>query len=671
MNSNNGFKLSGVTLKKAWEQFVITGSLQPQTVRPEIAESWHRCYKANVDPYSKISNLILNKYQLKQLRIRHMHLVEIAKPFMDRLYEFIAGSRLVVFLSNELGVIIECIGDYDIADSASKVNLVAGTNWTEEAVGTNGIGTVLKLKVPIQISGEEHYCAKLHHWTCSAAPIFNDTGTVIGVLQVSGPSSEVHLHTLGMIVAAVEAIKDQIRIKNKNYELNVLNNSLNNIFHTMSDGAIIINKEGRIIQVNPPATQILGADIKGKYVREILGKSPKILEKLEKEKEHKEMEMMVETTKGRCHCLVTTKPLKDGDGNSNGAVLFLNQINNIKKLVNRFSGSQASFNFTDIIGSSSKLQDAIRIAKGAASSTSNILISGESGTGKELFAQAIHNQSPRQNGPFIALNCAALPRELISSELFGYNEGAFTGARRGGRPGKFEMADGGTLFLDEIGDMPIDQQAILLRVLQDKKITRIGGDHTIPVNVRFVCATNKNLQKEVHKENFRADLYYRLNVIHVRVPPLRDRMEDLIDLFNYLLKKICTRLDRHIDCVPDNLLQQLMKYEWPGNIRELENVVEKLVSTGHGTTSLCVEHLPARITQIQEETFSSASPICSAQIPCPKGMSGLLIEKEALIKSLDIHSGNISKVAKAMHLSRNTVYRKMSFYNISKQQFFK
>jgi transcriptional regulator with PAS, ATPase and Fis domain len=338
------------------------------------------------------------------------------------------------------------------------------------------------------------------------------------------------------------------------------------------------------------------------------------------------------------------------------------------------SGALASFGFSDIIGSSPKLREAIKAAKGAAAGSSNVLILGESGTGKELFAQAIHTHSPRRNGPFVALNCAALPRELIASELFGYTDGAFTGSKKGGRPGKFEMADGGTLFLDEIGDMPLDQQAILLRVLQDKTITRIGGDRVIPVNVRFVCATNKDLLEEVHKGNFRMDLYYRLNVIPVKVPPLRERIGDLSDLFHHLLDKICARQGRHIEHISEKMLQQLARHDWPGNVRELENVIEKMLNADHAATRLAFKHLPERIAGRNMGPAVCSSPFYPSQERHfghrEKAMSDLVREKELILKLLSGHRGNVSKVAREMGVSRNTIYRKMRFYKISREQVF-
>ena len=236
----------------------------------------------------------------------------------------------------------------------------------------------------------------------------------------------------------------------------------------------------------------------------------------------------------------------------------------------------------------------MRLASLAASGNSNILLEGESGTGKEVVAQAIHNRSTRRKGPFVAVNCGAIPRELIGSELFGYSDGAFTGAKRGGRPGKFELASRGTLFLDEIGDMPLEQQVALLRVLQDKKITRIGDDKIIPVDFRVVCATNKSLVEEIEKGNFRQDLYYRVNVVTITMPPLRNHPEDIPALFDHFMGVIGREMgDKDVEVDPQ-VIEFLKRYYWPGNVRELQNVVERLISMAdHGR--ICLEHLPSSI----------------------------------------------------------------------------
>ncbi|CFY07540.1 RNA polymerase sigma factor 54 interaction domain [Syntrophomonas zehnderi OL-4] len=657
---------------KAWEQFIATGELNPGTIRTEIADSWQRCYTAQVDPWADICHDILNTQQLKDLRSQNHELIDIAHPFMVRLYKFVAGSQFIVILADNRGFIMDLLGDDETLFNAAQLNLVAGSNWMEEKVGTNGVGTSLKLKKPVQISGSEHYCRYAHRWTCSAAPIFNDDGQIIAVLQLSGPMQSAHLHTLGMVVAASEAISDQIRVKRQNEELRLLNSRLIDIFQTVSDGAIIIDNRAIITESNPTAQQILGRQLVGCNINDVFEPSRQFDELLWASRAFADLELQAYGSRGALYCLVSGKPITYSDGKSNGAVIFFNPIHKVRSLANRFSGAEATFHFNDIIGQSEGIRAAIQVAVKAAANTSNVLISGESGTGKEIFAQSIHNASPRREGPFIAINCAASPRELIASELFGYVEGAFTGARRGGRPGKFEMASGGTLFLDEIGDMPLDQQATLLRVLQEKKVTRIGGDKVIPVDVRIICATNKNLLEEIEKHNFRQDLFYRLNVILVSIPPLRERPEDIDLLFNYLLQKISKRLNTPVVYVEPGIKEYLQKYNWPGNVRELENVIEKMVILNNNQT-LSLKSLPSGIAALG--SASTANTVYTNNLSNntnsrAEGMSALLAERQTIIDLLKSHNGNISKVAREMGLSRNTVYRKMAFYDISRTQSF-
>jgi transcriptional regulator with PAS, ATPase and Fis domain len=319
------------------------------------------------------------------------------------------------------------------------------------------------------------------------------------------------------------------------------------------------------------------------------------------------------------------------------------------------------------------LKKSIEVAKAAAANMSNVLLQGESGTGKEVFAQAIHNASDRRNDPFVALNCAALPRELVGSELFGYEEGAFTGAKRGGRPGKFELASGGTLLLDEIGDMPLDQQGSLLRAIQEKAVVRIGGDRLIKVDVRIIAATNQDLLGLVEQGRFRRDLYYRLNVIQITVPPLRERRQDIELLFRYFLDDMAAEAGTSVKGLDPEVTRCLIRYNWPGNIRELQNVVERLVLIARDG-QIVPEHLPPEVLFGSKEHRSegwewgprsvlSVSPDLSNRETRKRHLIDR--EKEDIMQALDTHGGNVAKTAQALGISRNTLYRKMKSYQIS------
>lgn len=453
-----------------------------------------------------------------------------------------------------------------------------------------------------------------------------------------------------------------------NQELNILNQNLNNVVSNMSDGVIVVSRVGEIELLNPLNHKTWGNLLKypketwGKVFNPSNNKSLKLL--FEKNLTFQDEEITINLPSSSERFLASGTPMINEQGEVDRALIILRPMQEIHKLVNRFSGSTAKFNFDSIITKNPRMEEVINIARMAASTNSNIIIEGESGTGKEMFAQAIHNNSYRAKGPFIAVNCGAIPRDLIGSELFGYAEGAFTGAKRGGNPGKFELASGGTLFLDEIGDMPLEQQIALLRVIQEKSIFRIGGNQLIPVDVRIVCATNKNLLLEMQKGNFRQDLYYRLNVVSLHIPPLRERIEDIPLLIEYFADKLDPNLYEEIKRSP--LIEQLMTYDWPGNVRELQNFVERLVnlpSEKNYDSILSVYPNPRNLfINHQEKTIT----IHEAHFQ--KKQNKKKIEKERILFLLNKNQGNITQVAREMGIARSTLYRKMKTYQIDREK---
>ncbi|HWQ75298.1 MAG TPA: sigma-54-dependent Fis family transcriptional regulator, partial [Syntrophomonas sp.] len=659
-------------ISRAWQTFVDAGSPGEHTVSPNILHSWKRCVGAGVDPYDGTSHDILTAAELDELLDRHRDIIDVARPFMRNLYEFVEGSGFIVILTNEHGYIMDALGDKTILEKAQGLTFDIGSNWSEEQVGTNAIGTALVEKKPLQISGAEHFCRKHHAWTCSASPIYNRQGRLIAVLDMSGPSDYTHRHTLGMVVAAAQAIAEQIYIQKKNRGLTLAIEYLSEIFRTISDGVMVIDKRNFLTQINPIAEQIIGkpaGELIGRPIIDIMGgKLPFDTKATDDFLAYTDKEILVDTVGGRIHCLSSGVPLVNDDGVKNGGVIVVRRMEEIQKLVNRFSGAQAQFHFNDIIGNSPEIAEVIKVASLASSGSSNILLEGESGTGKEVLAQAIHNRSSRRKGPFVAVNCGAIPRDLIGSELFGYAEGAFTGAKRGGRPGKFELAAGGTLFLDEIGDMPLEQQVALLRVLQDRKITRIGDDKIIPLDFRLICATNRDLLREVEKGSFRQDLYYRINVVTISMPPLRKHLEDIPALVEHFIKTLGRRMGNRDIVIEQEVIEQMQTYHWPGNVRELQNVVERLINIapdGHVT----VQHLPSVIRQAPEDCIEirdngNHRTFNHTHAGVRRKKMDAKTEYQELLRQLDKHGGNITEVAREMGISRNTVYRKMRLYKI-------
>jgi len=356
-------------------------------------------------------------------------------------------------------------------------------------------------------------------------------------------------------------------------------------------------------------------------------------------------ETNIVTGRNKTRYQLTTSPIYNCEDDDIEVVYVFEEIKRAKKR----NDGQAYYTFDKIIGQDENFTKVINYAKKISDSKSTILIMGESGTGKEVFAQSIHNYSSRVDGPFIALNCGAIPKQLIESELFGYEEGAFTGAKKGGNFGKFELADGGTIMLDEIGEMPLDMQTKLLRVVQEGVITRIGSSKSISVDVRIIAVTNRDLKKEVECGRFRKDLYYRLNVLPLYLPPLKERKGDIPLIIQYFIETISKKLNKKEPVIPEEYLQKMVNYSWPGNIRELENIVELIINT---------ESVPAGY-------FSEES--CNNEVLVNINEDYLkldYVEREHLVKVLKKFKGNISRSAAALGIRRNTLYSKIKKYKI-------
>lgn len=359
-----------------------------------------------------------------------------------------------------------------------------------------------------------------------------------------------------------------------------------------------------------------------------------------------EREVYVYNRKNRLRFFISAYPIHSKNQAIDIMIIF-EDIKRERKLSDRILKNRAIYTFDKIITQSDRMLKVIDFARKISNSKSTVLISGDTGTGKEVFAQSIHNGSDRRNKPFIAINCAAIPENLIESELFGYVEGAFTGAKKSGQIGKFELANKGTIFLDEIGEMPIKLQTRLLRVIEEGIVSRIGAIEQVIVDVRIIAASNKNLRKEVAKGRFREDLFYRLNVLPLTIPPLRKRKEDIPLLVGFFMEKISKSLNKNEVKLDDYDLNKMRRYDWPGNVRELENLIEFIIN---------LEYFPDDFFMEENETIKSDNTYIESSLR--------EIEKHHIIEILKISEGNISKASKILGISRNTLYRKIERYNI-------
>jgi transcriptional regulator of acetoin/glycerol metabolism len=640
---------------QAWEDFVKKGKNGPTSslVNPIIMASWSRC-RSRGQNYEEAAMLKLPEEEIGRRKEANRRLIKVAKPFLEELYGFVKGSGFVVVLLDKDACILEILGDQDILDRFRHFRV--GEIWDEETKGTNAMGVVKIEKIPVQVYAMEHYVLANHCITCSGAPIYAPDGEMIGILDLSGDFHKAHMHTLGMVVAAVKAIENELRLKSANAEIIKSYNNVNAIIETISEGIISFDEQGRITNMNPVALSILNMDpvnYQGKPLKNILQNDDILRYILKSGHSVYDQEFILEKNRKQVRFLFSGQPIIDSAKEICGGVAVIRETKNVHKLINQMVGARALFTFQDIIGQSACLKDCVNIAMDIADSMSSVILQGESGTGKEMFAQAIHNASSFANGPFIAINCGAIPRDLIESELFGYEDGAFTGARRGGRAGKFELANEGTIFLDEIGDMPLDTQVSLLRVLQEKQVVRIGGYKPMPINVRVIAATNKNLKEEVRKGNFREDLYYRLSVININVPPLREREGDVLLLARYYLRKVSLMLGYQVSELDPQTVSCLENYRWPGNVRELANAMERAVNLAKGK-NIKVEHLPEHLQKLGNE--SKNKRVAKDRLD--------ELEKEVILNTLESVNWNISKGSVILGIARNTLYRKMDKYGI-------
>ncbi|MBU3146418.1 sigma-54-dependent Fis family transcriptional regulator [Clostridium sp. CF012] len=628
--------------------------------REEIIKKSHeRSQKYGIKKEQVVSKRILKGQQVVENIKNNQELIRTADAFMKIIYDFLVGSGFFIILTDKDGCILNIIGDKGILDAARDMDMVIGAYMDERSIGTNAMGIAISEDVPIQVSATEHFVTAYHKWTCSAAIIHDENANIIGTLNLTGNSKLVHPHTLGLVVAAVKSIESQINSEKVQNELVKSYSYMNTVMNSMDYGIIAIDINGVVRNINMASCamlKIVKEEIMNNSIEKILDNWKYIFNQVKEGKHYHDEEIVLIRQGVRERYALSAYAIKVEKNDLIGMVLTIKEIQRVLNLVNKYTGGGARYVFGDIIGESSLIKNVIDNARNIASSPSTVLIEGESGTGKEVLAQSIHNASNRKNNSFVAINCGAIPKNLIESELFGYEDCAFTGAKRGGMPGKFELANGGTLFLDEIGEMPLDMQVNLLRVLQEGSVTRIGSSRYIPIDVRIIAATNKELRREIDKGTFRCDLYYRLSVIPIFLPPLRDREEDIMILFKHFLGIKAEKLRKPIPSISDEIYSKIFTYNWPGNIREIENFVENIVNLD-GNTTFDIENKQEGvgcITKCVNKISDEEQFICSLEE----------LEKKAIIASIKKFDGNITKIARVLGISRNTLYVKIKKYCI-------
>lgn len=643
-------------LKRLWVHFRETGEIPPG-VRPMIASSWMRSRDFHVNMTKPLRAPILSRPELHSLQAANQTLIDIAKPIMEKMQSLVGETKNLISLHNPDGYMLYSCGDEYYAEMETESSFSLGVCWQERYIGTNGITLAVLEDSPVQVYGAEHYCAAQHDGTCSAAPIHDRDGKIIGVLNMAGKDWSGTLHTLGLVALATFSIENQLTLLHS-YRL------VDTAISSISEGIVVVDQELCIQRINLGGEQILRAkkeSLLGHSISTWFGSRHEELQlRLQKEIapfSFAEEELIV----GEHHisCNISIFPIVV-EQHPEGAVLLLRRSRSINALANQVMGNQARYAFDSIITQAPQILRTIQTMESIAATNCTVLLEGESGTGKELFAHAIHSASNRKNGPFIAVNCASLPHSLVESELFGYEKGAFTGALGQGNPGKFELADGGTVFLDEIGELPLEIQSKLLRVLDTHRIFRIGGKTEKHLDIRVIAATNRDLQREVRNFNFREDLYYRINVLSFHIVPLRERVGDVPVLANYFIDEINRRGERNSKIISPECMRILEQHTWPGNVRELQNVILRAYYCSGKSEAILPEHLPDDLlhplSNTQELQLKQYFEEDSAQ-------------KGKIERVLAQCNGDTKRACQQLGVSRATLYRYLSYYNLQARAF--
>ncbi|OJD98194.1 sigma-54-dependent Fis family transcriptional regulator [Bacillus cereus] len=606
-----------------WKKFIDEGVLDSNRINERISESWHRCKQANVNPHMNKGQKILSSHIFREQKKKGEIFLDIALPQIQNMRKTIDELQMMALLIDPDGYVLSLSGNKQTLKRAKHINFIEGVKWTEAAVGTNAIGTALEIEEAIMISGTEHYSVASHSWSCAAAPIHNDDGKLIGVLDFSCPIEFSHPYMLGMVTSIAHAIERECSIRVHQNELHLIHRFLDVI--DSDEQVVICNHRDVIVSAS-------------KSVRErVTNWSRMKLEDLVHHGLETKLEIPVysnERMTGKCMYLKENKQM-----NTYSAFTFIKGIT-----------------FPGVTGTSKAFQHTLEEIKLVSPTDVSVYVCGETGVGKEYVARAIHENSPRKDGPFIAVNCGSLPKELIESELFGYAEGAFTGARRQGYKGKFEQANGGTLFLDEIGEVPPEMQVALLRVLQERTITPIGSSKEVPVNIRIITATHKDLLRLVEEGKFRQDLYYRLHVYPLYVPSLIERKEDI----PYFIQHFCEQKNWNV-VFPKSICNQFLQHTWPGNIRELVNALERIYILSQGReicekqVALLIQTMMGNQQQLELQVENKTEHTLNFREK---------IQRDSMIEALQKTNGNVSLAAKLLDVPRSTFYKRMQKYKL-------
>lgn len=649
-------------LRKEWRNFLNGGTVDPKYIRKEVYESWVRSKKSGVDPFNFEPSTVLNNDESHKQTYSHEELIKSFGSVINIIQEIASKNSLRVQLFDKNGQSVNIMLSNSETETPLTLNSLIVRDISENVVGTNAVSLCLHTGKPVQLVGPEHFHSLFHNNICSCAPIHDNQNNVIGALNIFCKIHESKLDALPLAICLAHIFDNRSFLSNVLEELNVYDFAMRHILEYLPQGIAYLGENCDLKAYNNALSKYLslGSSEDPKYEIENFASN---LECVKTREEISKKELILDVRGKKRSFLVSTKNIFTQKHSLRGQFLIMEDTEEALKSLERLRGNKAVYAFDDIIGEDSQLLAAKGVALQVADSPVPVLIVGESGTGKELFAQAIHNSSDRANEPFVAINCGAIPPELIESELFGYVAGAFTGALKSGKTGKLELAHGGTLFFDEVESMPLNVQIKLLRALSTKRICRVGGVEEIPIDIRLISACKGDLLDDADKGNFREDLYYRISTILVNLPSLRDRKNDIPLLAEHFLKLCGSELGAMQLTMEGKFLNALSDYSWRGNIRELRNVIERAIVLRKESTELSLDLLPERIikSHLYKDTKKVLEPCFSDPGKDSEKLDILKIAEEIAIEKVFIQeNGNITKISKALGISKPTLYSKIN-----------
>jgi transcriptional regulator of acetoin/glycerol metabolism len=641
------------TVMDAWSSFVAGGPWNAGAVRDSIGASWRRCKAAGLDPHGPCGPTPgAGTPDLGARRLERSDLLDAAEHTWALMADSLIANDSLFVLADPEGVLLDVRGNGELVGAAARARVGAGCDWSEQASGTNAVGTAIALGRPVVVRTAEHYLEAAKMWDCAAAPVRDlDDGALLGVLDVTSVGNLCDSHTLALAVTAARQIEHALHSRALAFSVELLNWYRANADRWHDRLTLLLDRKGRVIAASDElaaqtALRTLHADTRN-AVPSLPGDVPFTV----------------------ASCLPYRRPDTVAGAAAaarswHGGVVVVEARTSSghgkRPVATAGGGARARHPaFRSLVTADARTLACIAKAERLARAAAPVLLSGETGSGKELFARAIHECSACADGPFVAVNCGILSRDLAASELLGYEPGAFTGASGTGRAGKFEQADGGTLFLDEIGELPLDVQVHLLRVLQDGIVVRLGGNRERQVNVRIIAASNRDLGVESESGRFRRDLLYRLKVLALELPPLRGRRGDIPLLVAHFLERLQATYGLGARTASAELLATLEAYDWPGNVRELHGVVESLYVLGDRAV-LATDDLPDDFPRLDGARISAAGGRDQ-----PTRLVDL--ERDAIVRELVRDAAPMSEIGRRLGISRTTLYRKMKEYGLERR----